>query len=81
MKKADNLIFIPWMLGLTNIFYPFTNTIFFWIVSITFCFLIIVHMFECIVYRKKIMDGPDGNLGFVYTFIYGILYLKTFSNQ
>ena len=81
MKKADNLIFIPWMLGFINIFYPFTNTIFFWIVSTTFYFLIIVHMFECIAYRKKIMDGPDGNLGFVYTFIFGILYLKTFSNQ
>ena len=30
-------------------------------------------------YKNKIIDGPDAKLGFIYTFIYGILYLKTFS--
>ena len=32
-------------------------------------------------YKNKIIDGPDAKLGFIYTFIYGILYLKTFSNN
>lgn len=81
MKITDNLILIPWILGLINIFSPFSNSVLFWIASLIFYFLVVVHIAECIIYRNKIIDGPDGKLGFIYTFIYGILYLKTFSNK
>ena len=81
MKLTDNLILIPWILGLINIFSPFNNSLLFWVVSLIFYFLVVVHIAECIIYRNKIIGGPDAKLGFIYTFIYGILYLKTFSNN
>ena len=81
MKLTDNLILIPWILGLINIFSPFNNSLLFWVVSLIFYFLVVVHIAECIIYRNNIIDGPDAKLGFIYTFIYGILYLKTFSNN
>ena len=81
MKLTDNLILIPWILGLINIFSPFNNSLLFWVVSLIFYFLVVVHIAECIIYRNKIIEGPNANLGFIYTFIYGILYLKTFSNN
>lgn len=81
MKLIDNLILTPWILGLINIFSPFNNSLLFWVVSLIFYFLVVVHIAECIIYRNKIIDGPDAKLGFIYTFIYGILYLKTFSNN
>ena len=81
MKLTDNLILIPWILGLINIFSPFNNSLLFWVVSLIFYFLVVVHIAECIIYRNKIIEGPNAKLGFIYTFIYGILYLKTFSNN
>lgn len=81
MKLTDNLILIPWILGLINIFSPFNNSLLFWVVSLIFYFLVVVHIAECIIYKNKIIVGPDAKLGFIYTFIYGILYLKTFSNN
>ena len=81
MKLTDNLILIPWILGLINIFSPFNNSLLFWVVSLIFYFLVVVHIAECIIYKNKIIDGPDAKLAFIYTFIYGILYLKTFSNN
>lgn len=81
MKLTDNLILIPWILGLINIFSPFNNSLLFWVVSLIFYFLVVVHIAECIIYKNKIIDGPDAKLGFIYTLIYGILYLKTFSNN
>ena len=81
MKLTDNLILIPWILGLINIFSPFNNSLLFWVASLIFYFLVVVHIAECIIYRNKIIEGPDAKLGFIYTFIYGILYLKTFINN
>ncbi len=81
MKIIDNIIFIPWVLGLMNLFTPFSNIYFYWVVSITLYFLIIAHLAECIIFRKKIMNGPNGIIGFLLTFIYGVLYLRSFNKD
>ena len=79
MKILDNLILIPWILGFLNLSAPFSNFYFFWIVTVTFYGLLLVHLIECIVYKEKIMNGPKTPiLGFFLTLVYGVLFLKSF---
>ena len=82
MKIIDNLILIPWLLGFINLTIPFDNIYLFWTISIIFYGLVFAHLVESIIFRKKIINGPKGPwIGFSLTLVYGVLFLKTFSQK
>tara|TARA_B100000768_G_scaffold177912_1_gene192836 strand:+ start:6299 stop:6550 length:252 start_codon:yes stop_codon:yes gene_type:complete len=82
MKIIDNLILIPWLLGFINLTTPFDNIYLFWTISIIFYGLVFAHLVESIIFRKKIINGPKGPwIGFSLTLVYGVLFLKTFSQK
>jgi len=82
MKISDNLILIPWILGFINLLTPFSNISLFWIITAFFYGLLLAHLIECIVYRDKIINGAKSPIiGFFLTLVYGILFLRSFSQK
>jgi uncharacterized protein YhhL (DUF1145 family) len=81
MKAAHYITLILWALGIVNLFEPF-NGILFYLASAIFYLLLIAHLVECVVYRKKILQSNDSSfVAFSMTLIFGVIYLGSIKDS
>jgi uncharacterized protein YhhL (DUF1145 family) len=81
MKAAHYITLILWAFGIVNLFEPF-NGILFYLVSAIFYLLLIAHLVECVVYRKKILQSNDSAfVAFSMTLIFGVIYLGSIKDS
>jgi uncharacterized protein YhhL (DUF1145 family) len=64
-----------WTLGLVNLFQPFNGFLFYFSTFI-FWLLLISHLIECVILRKRILSSADApTKAFAMTFLFGVIYL------
>ena len=81
MKAAHYITLILWALGIENLFEPF-NGILFYLASAIFYLLLIAHLVECVVYRKKILQSNDSAfVAFSMTLLFGVIYLGSIKDS
>ena len=81
MKLIHLITLILWAFGLVNLFEPF-NGITFYLASIVFYGLLIVHLIECIIYRDKILQSKDSPIiAFGMTLLFGVIYLGSIKDS
>ena len=81
MKSAHYITLILWAFGIVNLFEPF-NGILFYLASAIFYLLLIAHLVECVVYRKKILQSNDSAfVAFSMTLIFGVIYLGSIKDS
>ena len=81
MKAAHYITLLLWAFGIVNLFEPF-NGILFYLASAIFYLLLIAHLVECVVYRKKILQSNDSAfVAFSMTLIFGVIYLGSIKDS
>jgi uncharacterized protein YhhL (DUF1145 family) len=81
MKAAHYITLILWAFGIVNLFEPF-NGILFYLASAIFYLLLIAHLVECVVYRKKILHSNDSAfVAISMTLIFGVIYLGSIKDS
>ena len=81
MKVAHVITLILWAFGIVNLLEPF-NGILFYIASIIFYLLLIAHLAECVIYRKKILKSNDSAfVAFSMTLLFGVIYLGSIKDS
>ena len=81
MQAAHYITLILWAFGIVNLFEPF-NGILFYLASAIFYLLLIAHLVECVVYRKKILQSNDSAfVAFSMTLIFGVIYLGSIKDS
>ena len=75
MKVAYIITLFLWALGIVNLFEPFNGWLFY-LASGVFYILLVAHLFECVVYRNKILKSQDSPfVAFSMTLLFGVVYL------
>ena len=81
MKAAHYITLILWAFGVVNLFEPFNGTLFY-LASAIFYLLLIAHLVECVVYRKKILQSNDSAfVAFSMTLLFGVIYLGSIKDS
>ena len=81
MKLPHYITLILWAFGIVNIVEPFNGPLFY-IASIIFYLLLIAHLIECVVCRKKILSSTDTPLvAFSMTLLFGVIYLGSIKDS
>ncbi len=75
MKAPYVITLILWAIGIVNLLEPF-NGWFFYVASAIFYLLLIAHLAECFIFRKKILNSHDTPfVAFAMTLLFGVIYL------
>ena len=81
MKLPHYITLVLWAFGIVNIFEPFNGPLFY-IASVIFYLLLIAHLVECVVYRKKILSSVDTTfVAFSMTLLFGVIYLGSIKDS
>ena len=75
MKVRYLVPLVLWSMGIINFFQPFNGFLFYFSTFI-FWLLLISHLVECIVLRRRILSSSDAPIkAFTMTFLFGVIYL------
>jgi uncharacterized protein YhhL (DUF1145 family) len=81
MKLPHYITLILWAFGIVNIVEPFNGSLFY-IATAIFYLLLIAHLIECVVCRKKILSSTDTPLvAFSMTLLFGVIYLGSIKDS
>lgn len=81
MKLPHYITLILWAFGIVNIVEPFNGPLFY-IATAIFYLLLIAHLVECVVYRKKILSSTDTPfVAFPMTLLFGVIYLGSIKDS
>ncbi|MDA7575982.1 hypothetical protein N8736_04165 [Gammaproteobacteria bacterium] len=81
MKIRYLIPIILWLLGIVNFINPFNGFLLYFSTFI-FWLLLISHLIECVLLRKRILNSTDEPLkAFTMTFLFGIIYLVSLETK
>lgn len=81
MKIRYLLPLLLWALGIVNLVQPFDGFLYYFSTFI-FWLLLVSHLIECIVLRKRILSSTDEPMkAFTMTFLFGVIYLVSIESK